>query len=184
MPSTLQTLPRKLFHAMSLRERVLLTVFLWFSVLAWLVSAVNAFGTAKRNWAEAGARLESQNEWFDNREEIEAQLNSALQKLDPKKTYTGAQLVGLLDTIARETGVNFDINAPVTKYGNIFNVHTVRVILSKAGIAELIGFDRRIKEHSPYLGLERVQVDANKTDPRLLNSQFIVSSFELGDKNL
>ena len=169
---------------MSLRERVLLTVFLWFGVLAWLGSAANSLGTARQNWSQAGAQLDLQEEWFDNREEIETRLKSAQQRLDPQKTYSGARLVGLLDTFARETGANFDINAPVTKSGDIFNIHTVRVRFNKAGIATLIEFDIKIKGQSPYLGLERVQVDAQKSDPRLLNAQFIISSFELEGKNI
>ncbi len=169
---------------MSLRERVLLTVFLWFSVLAWLVSAVNSLGTARQNWSQAGALLDSQEEWFDNREDIEKQLESALQRLDPQKTYSGARLVGLLDNFARETGANSDINAPDTQRGDIFNIHEVRVRFNKADIAALIEFDKKIKGQSPYLGLESVQVNAQKSDPRLLNARFIISSFELEVENI
>ena len=169
---------------MSLRERVLLTVFLWISVLAWLGGALNNIGTARQNWSQAGAQLVLQEEWFNNRKDIETRLDAALQRLDPQKTYSGARLVGLLDTFARETGVNFDINAPVTKSGDTFNIHTVRVLFNKAGIAALIEFGQKIKGQSPYLGLERVQVDAQKSDPRMLNAQFIISSFELERKNI
>lgn len=169
---------------MSLRERVLLTVFIWFSVLTWLGSAANSLGTARQNWSQAGALLDLQEEWLDNRDDIETQLESALQRLDPQKTYSGARLVGLLDNFARETGANFDINAPVTQRGDIFNIHTVRVLFNKTGIAALIEFDQKIKGQSPYLGLERVQVDAQKSDPRLLNAQFIISSFELKGENI
>ena len=184
MPTIPQALPRKLFHVLSLRERVLLTVFIWIIVLAWFGSAVNSLGTARQNLRQAGVQLDLQEEWFDTRDDIETRLESALQRLDPQKTYSGARLVGLLDNFARETGANFDINAPVTKSGDIFNIHTVRVQFNKTGIAALIEFDQKIKGQSPYLGLERVQVDAQKSDPRLLNAQFIISSFELEEENI
>ena len=60
----------------------------------------------------------------------------------------------------------------------------MRVQFNKTGIAALIEFDQKIKGQSPYLGLERVQVDAQKSDPRLLNAQFIISSFELEEENI
>ncbi len=169
---------------MSLRERALLAAFLWLCIAIWVGTASRSFRETKVAFTKVTTEMETQSLWLEKREETETRLNKALDLVDPRKTYASSQLVGKLDTIARDTNMNFDINSPTTKTGDIFDVHTVRIQFKKAGLADLIVFDEKVKKESPYLGLERVQIIANKGDPRFLDAQFVVSSFELKDKTL
>jgi len=130
------------------------------------------------------AQLENQQTWFQSQDDIETRLQTSLERLDPKKTYNDTQLIGKIDTIARGPKLNFDTASAITQEGDIFNIHSVRIVIKKAGLNELIEFDRKIKMESPYLGLERVQIVANKADPRLLDAQFVISSFELKTSTL
>ena len=128
--------------------------------------------------------LTMQANMIGNKESIETRLQEELKRLDPKKTYTSSQLVGKLDSFAREAKLNFDTNSPSTKPGDIFNIHTVRIQVRRAEIGDLINFDKQVKKESPYLGLERVKITAVKSDPRYLNAQFVISSFELKESAL
>ena len=175
---------RNLFNAVSLRERALLAAFLWLCVLVWAASALTDFHDTKGSLAKVSRDLQQQDLWFDKKEQTESELAEVLNRLDATKTYASFQLVGKLDAIARRSKMSFDISSPSTKTGDTFDIHTVRIQFKKAGIAELISFDEEVRRESPYLGFERVQLVANKSDPRLLNAQFVVSSFESKEETL
>ena len=175
---------RNLFNALSLRERVLLAAFLWLCILVWAASAVTEFHDTKTTFARVSQDLKNQEMWFDKKEQTESELANVLNRLDSTKTYASFQLVGKLDAIARRSNMSFDISSPSTKGGDTIDIHTVRIQFKKAGIAELISFDEEVHRESHYLGLERVQIVANKSDPRLLDAQFVVSAFESKDETL
>ncbi len=169
---------------MSLRERFLLTVFIWVCLLVWGGSVMRAMKDFRTEFYSTGKKLEMQQVLIGNRETIEIGLQNQLQRLDPQKTYNSSQLVGKLDSFGRNANLRFDTNTPNTQEGDIFNIHTVRIRVRQAGIGDLIDFDNQIKNAAPYLGLERVKLTANKSDPRLLNAQFVISSFELKENSL
>lgn len=169
---------------MSLRERTLLTLFIWIIIFVWAGSLINDFKAVYSKVQNTGYQLEYQNQIISEKEDIKVRLNQALERLEPEKTYSSSQLVEKLDNLARKAGLNFDINSPSTQEGDIFNAHTVRIQFKKSGIGDLIEFDHKLKEESPYLGLERMRIVANKAEPRLLDAQFLVSSFELKNKSI
>lgn len=175
---------KQLFNAMSLRERVLLTVFIWIGILVWASAIAKNYRTTRIQAAGTSTELNKQSQWFAERDSINLQLQEALDRLDPKKTYSSTRLVGRLDNFARTSGLNFNTNTPQTKEGDIFNVHTVRLAIRNANIGPLIEFDKKIKQESPYIGLQQIKITANKSDPRLLDAQFTVSSFELKEQAL
>lgn len=175
---------RRLFHILSVRERVLLTIFVWIGLAFWASEMLKEWRGVDATFDATAMQLQAQDEWFRNEPTIATELTAALQRVDPNKTFSGNQLVGRLDRIADSTleaSTRFDITAPQTETGEIFDVHSVRVQIRGAGLSELIAFDEQLKQESPYLGLERVQFLANRNDPRFLDTQFHVSSFELKD---
>ncbi len=169
---------------MSLRERFLLTVFIWCCLFVWAGSVIQGGKNFRLQFIKTKNELATQEDMIDNKEAIETRLQDELTRLDPQKTYTSSQLVGKLDSFARGSNLNFDTNSPNTKPGDIFNIHTVRIQVRRAEIGDLINFDKQVKKESPYLGLERVKLTAVKSDPRYLNAQFVVSSFELKESAL
>ena len=175
---------KKLFNILSLRERTLLTVFLWVCIISWAGILLKSLKAKRIEFLKNASQIEYQKEVLTRQSDIDARMHAALERLDPGKAYSGSQLVERIDTIARGAALNFEITSPRTQEGNIFNIHSVRVQVKKAEIGELIEFDNKIKEESPYLGLERVKIVANKTNPRVLNADFEISSFELENKNL
>jgi len=175
---------KKLFEAMSVRERALLSAFLWICIFVWASILLSDFRETRIAHLKTQADLDEQNTLFDNRAAIEGRLRNALNRLDPSKTYGSQQLVGKLDAFARDSSLTVDISNPDTEVSDTVNVHTVRIQARKAELAELIDFDNRIKGESPYLSLERVRLIPNKADPRFINAQFVVSSFELKSQTI
>jgi len=175
---------KKSYNLLSLRERTLLTVFFWIILFVWAGSLIKVSKSVYTNLRNTDYQLKYQDQVISEKDNIKMRLNHALERLEPKKTYSSSKLVEKLDNLARKAGLNFDINSPGTQEGDIFNAHTVRIQFKKSGIEDLIAFDQKIKEESPYLGLERMRIVANKADPRQLDAQFLVSSFELKNKSI
>lgn len=173
------SLARGLFHRLSMRERFLLTAFLWVALLIWVVSIVRSLNDRWAVFSATGSELGLQAVWFGEQATIEEQLGTALQRLDPAKTYNSAQLSARLDTIARQASLSFDLSSPSTQDSGVFSIHSVRVQVRRAKMSELIQFDETIRSEFPNMGLESFQVSAFSRDPRYLDATFQVYSFEL-----
>ena len=176
---------RKLFNSLSLRERYLLAAIIWVLILVWLLGLIENF---QRTWATYSLNTQLINSFeatLEQSGEAEALLRSARQGLDSNKTFSAAQLVGRLDSIARENEVSsFDISTPSTQETQLFSFHNVRLTIKRGRIAELIRFDQAVKTHSPYIALSDFQLSANKRDPRFLDAVFELVSFELKEEAL
>lgn len=171
---------KKLFYAISVRERLLLCIFLWLGVIIWVGSQMRAYREELQDYRMASVELTNQKSWLDNREIIESELTAALKRLDPERSFSSPELVGKVDDISRsvEPSLNFNINSPVTRKGEIITLHSVRLQVRRAGLRELILFDQNLKKESPYLGLEKIQIISNRSNPNDLNVQFEIASFE------
>lgn len=176
---------RQIFNALSLRERYLVALFIWALVLVWLLSLLDGF---KQSWSAFSLNrqlLTTFEETLAQADEAEALLASAREGLDGSKTFSAAQMVGRLDSLARENKVSsFDISTPSTVESQLFSFHNVRLSIKRARIGELIRFDQAVKTHSPYIALGDFQVTANKRDPRFLDAVFELVSFELKEEAL
>lgn len=176
---------RKIFHAFSLRERFLLALILWALLLAWLLSLLDSFQVSLRTWSLNRDLISSFEATLAQADEAESLLESAREGLDGSKTFSAPQLVGRLDSIARENEVaNFDISSPSTVETELFSFHTVRLSINRSRMPGLIRFDKAVKEFSPYIALSEFRLTANKRDPRFLDADFELVSFELKEVTL
>lgn len=176
---------RKLFNSLSLRERYLLAAIIWVLILVWLLGLIENFQRTWTTYSLNTQLIDSFEDTLEQSEEAEARLQSARQGLDGNKTFSAAQLVGRLDSIARENEVSsFDISTPSTQETQLFSFHNVRLTIKRGRISELIRFDQAVKTHSPYIALSDFQLSANKRDPRFLDAVFELVSFELKEEAL
>jgi hypothetical protein len=176
---------RQIFNALSLRERYLLAAIIWVLLLVWILSLLDTFQVTWTTFSLNKQLTESFEATLDQSEEAELLLSAARQGLDSNKTFSSAQLVGRLDSIARENDISsFDISSPSTVDTDLFSFHTVRLSIKRGQITDLIRFDLAVKEHTPYIALSDFQLTANKRDPRFLDAVFELVSFELKEDAL
>ena len=106
---------RQLFNALSLRDRYLMALFIWALVLLWLLYLLEGF---QKTWSTYTLNKQALSSFVDTiaqADEAQVLLAAARQGLDSNKTFSSAQLVGRLDSIARENEVtSFDISTPST----------------------------------------------------------------------
>lgn len=175
---------RRLLNLISAREQLLLGTFVLVLLYLWGANLAERFGRFQLEQEIARSDLKSQALWLDTADTIAVGKDEALARVDASKTFTSVQLVGRVDSIARESGLNFDINRPSSDPGETFTNHNVRIVIRRAPIADLIRFEGRINELAPYLRLNRVHIAASQSNPTQLDAQFVIESFDLADPAL
>jgi hypothetical protein len=176
---------RNIFNALSLRERYLFAAFVWALVILWLVFLLQGLQSTWRNFSLSRNALDSFEYTLSQADEAALLLRSAREGLDSSKTFSASQLVGRLDSIARENEVgSFDISTPSTLESQLFTFNNVRLSIKRAKIGELIRFEQAVKGYSPYIALSDFQINANTRDPRFLDATFELVSFELKEEAL
>lgn len=176
---------RRIFLTLSLRERFLLTLFIWGLLTVWLLNTLEHAQSRWNSFRMNSALLDSINATLALAPQAEEVLTMARIGLDSNQTFNSAQLAGRLDSLARQNAISsFDISNPSTVETELFSFHTIRLSVQRASIAELIRFDNAIKQHSPYIALTDFQVSANRRDPRVLTADFELVAFELKEDAL
>lgn len=172
------------FHGLNVRERALLTLFIWVILFAWAVVLIGATRTTWSAWQRSGGFLQANTELLERGPQIRAELETARAGVDNARTFSAQQLVGTIDGLARDQNLRFDISAPSTEESDLFSFHTVRVELKRAQLRELEDFEAAILAMNPYVDLAEFRLVANRRDPRFLDATFAVESFELKEDAL
>lgn len=181
----MMTFLRTCFHALSLRESLLLTITIWCLLLAWLLTLLDTGEARLQTYKLNRDVLNAFEATLTNEAAARDLLADARQQVDPSKSFAAAQLGGQIDLIARETQLaRFDIRTPSTLETDLFSFHNVRVRITRASLRDLIDFDRRVKAFAPYIALADFRLNANTRDPRFLDADFELMSFELKEDAL
>jgi len=184
--STLPAKARQLYKRMSLREKLLALCFLVVLLLIWSnhwLDRVSEWNAQRRLTAN---QLATQQEWLDRSDFFAQGLATALERVDPSKTYAAAQLSGRVDSLVRQTGLSgqADIDPVRTRESEIFNDHNLRLRLSRISIAQLIKLNNLLKQETPYINIQSVRIQKDRRNPEQLDVRYEINSFDLKDPNL
>lgn len=170
---------KKIYDRITLREKMLLVLFLWVVVFIWFGFYWSRISQRFEDIGKVKASLAYQKVWLNNEDSIAKRLEESRQILNPQKTYARSRFIGRVDGLARETGASYDVTNPTTQSGEIFNEHSLVVQFKDASLKNLINFANAIHNENPYLGVKQVKITPNRRDPNLLNAQFDVIALEL-----
>ena len=167
------------FHFLPVRERLLLLAFVWVALFAWANNLSRSLRTQSQARGSALELLEIQDIIMAQETAVAVSLNAAREGLDTTRTLTASGLVGRLDNLARASQLDFEINRTNTQETDLFSFHSVRLAVKQAAISDLIDFESKLRQESPYVSLNRFQIRANRRNPQDLDATFEVASFEL-----
>jgi hypothetical protein len=85
---------KRVFRRMSVREKLLTLLFILVMLFIWAGNLLNRSSVWNHSRTQAQADLTIQQHWLDRSDEYTVGLASALERVDPKKTYEGPQLSG------------------------------------------------------------------------------------------
>ena len=175
-----------MYQRMTVREKLLLLLFLSAGILIWGNSwfkRISAWNLERKN---AAAELEVQTTWLEHSDIYTEGLARALERVDPAKTYSSPQLSEKVDSLLRQAALVTQSNMDTvkTREGEIFNDHILRVRLSRISIAQLIKINSLLKEETPYINIQSVRITANRSKPEQLDARFEINSFDLKEETL
>ncbi len=177
---------KRIYKRMSVREKLLCLLFLLTLVMIW----GNSWFSRASEWNDARklakVELTTQQQWIDHSDAYDEGLARALERVDPAKTYSAAQLSGRIDSLIRQASLQgqADIDPVRTREGEIFNDHNIRVRLSRISIAQLIDINKLLKQETPYINIQSVRLSANRRNPEELDARLEINSFDLKDETL
>lgn len=172
---------KRLFKRMTVREQLLTLIFILVILFIWFGNIIKRGKAWNADRQQAQSDLVVQQQWLDRADDYEISYQKALERVDPNKTFSGAQLSEKIDSLLRQAGLSSsaDIDPVKTREGEIFNDHDIRIRLKRISIADLIQLNQLIRKETPYINTEKVQITKNRNDPEELDIRFQINSFDL-----
>lgn len=161
------------------REKVLVLAFVLIAALIWLSSASDGIQAQLRAYRSAQSALGTQALWLGNRATIEEAAAAAVRNLEPSKTFDATSLVSAITGIAGRSQLPVNTESPRTQKSSQFAVHTMQVTTRRAELAKLIRFYQELASKAPYLGLEQISMQVDRSAPGLVNVTMQIVSVEL-----
>ena len=177
---------KAIYQRMSLREKLLTLAFILVILSLWGNHWLGRLSVKNDERKFTASELEFQKQTLERGPEFAEGLKRALARVDPSKTYAAAQLSGRIDSLLRSVGLSgkADIDSVRTREGEIFNDHNLRVRLNRISINQLINFNARLKEETPYINIQSVRIAASRKNPEELDVRVEINSFDLKEQGL
>ena len=176
----------KIYQQRSLREKFLLQGFILVLFVIWSQGFLGKFATWNNQRQSTSIELMTQQQWLDREAQYEEALAIALEKVEPSKTFSAAQLSGQVDALIREIQLEgkTDIDPVQTRTSEIFNDHIMRLRLKNVTVQEFINLNSRLKTFSPYIAPKSIRITKNQRRPEEMNIRFEINSFDLNQQSI
>jgi len=167
------------FFSRVFREKLLVLALVLTGAIIWLSSASDHLKAKLGAFRRAEQTLATQQVWINAAPQIKQAAEAAVQNLDPAKTYNSTFLVSEILGIAGRSGLTVNTDPPRTQRSPQFSVHTAQVTTRRAELGSLIRFYQELASKAPYLGLEQIQIQGDRSNPGMVNATLQVASVEL-----
>lgn len=171
---------RAFFLGRLLREKLLLVVFALLGVIMWLSGYSKRFSAFWRAQHSTTVALADQQRWLDNRKVLEEAAAKAAGRLDAAKTLDGTRLLAAVVAMANEAGLRNTASGSQTDQSNgQISIHTLPFTINRADWESLKKFYLALSARSPYIGIEKFAMNADRNNPSQLNLQLTLTSVEI-----
>lgn len=167
------------FQRRQRREQVLVAAFVLLGALVWLLGAAGRLRARWTDWHSTRTELSAQQLWLDRQKEIETSAGAAIRNLDPVRTYDATKLVSTVTSLATGAGLTPSIDSPVTLRTPQFAFHTIKVTFRRATLGSLLGFYDELTKQAPYLNLEQIAMQTERSAPGQLNVMLQISATQI-----
>jgi len=164
------------FTTKTLRERVLMLVFLFIALVWWGSAAAGRVVRWQRELRAVIVERTEQDLWLGHRTEIAGQAAKAAQQLDPARTLDAAQLLAELNQFS--SGLNAEIGAQRTERTDGFAMHSMQINLRRVDLGGLVRFYQQLSARAPYIGIEQCTLSVDRAAPGQLNASFRISAVQ------
>jgi hypothetical protein len=169
------------FLSRLLREKIALVGLIALAAAMWIFSVFGRGRLFSRDFSLTTTELTEQKHWLHERARIEREAKSAVEHLDPSRTFDKVRLQAELDAIARSVGLSKDtsIDDTQTSPGPQFSLNSVRFVIRNAEWPTLERFYNELTKRAPYIGIEEFSMLSNRANQSQLTASLRVSSVEI-----
>ena len=172
---------RTWFETRHRREQILVTVFVVMAALTWLFSAMGRLRLGVAAWRTTQASTAAQKLWLDRREDIETRSAAAVRNLDPAKTLDGTKMAGTINSLATAAslGGSVTIDPPQVQRTSQFTYYNAKVTFRRTNLPALLNFYDELAKQAPYLNLESIALQTERSSPGAINATLQISSTQI-----
>ena len=170
---------RTWFQSRNRREQLLVTFFIVLGALIWLSSASSRLRLRWADWRSTRGDVAAQQLWLDRQKEIETQAGAAVRNLDSARTLDATKLVASVTSLATGAGLTPAIDTPVTQRTPQFAYHNVKITFRRATLPALLNFYDELAKQAPYLNLEQIALQTERSAPGMLNATLQISATQI-----
>jgi hypothetical protein len=176
----------KIYQQRSLREKFLLQGFILVLFVIWSQSFLGKVTSWNNQRQSTSIELMTQQQWLNRESQYAKDLAIALEKVEPSKTFSAAQLSGQVDALIREIQLEgkTDIDPVQTRTSEIYNDHIMRLRLKNVSVQEFIKLNDRLKTFSPYIAPTSIRITKNQRRPQEMNIRLEINSFDLNQQSI
>ncbi|MGF1453487.1 MAG: hypothetical protein ACFB21_15600 [Opitutales bacterium] len=168
------------FVRLTLREKVLLSLFLWVILLIALNAVIGEVRFTLVGVRGNQETLAAYEPVVAHADQVEAQLQQVRAQFDSERTLSRADLAGRVDQLSNRAGLELQSLRTDTTPVGLLKEHTARVRYENVPIADLLRLSQLVRQDNPYLYLARVRLTDEQRSPQLLDVPLIeINSFEL-----
>lgn len=170
---------KRLYKKTSTREKFLLLLFIGAIAVVWFSYSLSRYSTSINLLKGTQSRINSYEMILSQKDVVEAQLIEKSSELDASKTLSGTELLGRISEIANSMDLDYNINSPQTEAGELFTFHNIRLNITRADKEEVLRLSEKLKTLVPYVTLDRIVMNADRSNTNLMNANFYISSLEM-----
>ena len=173
----------ELYHRFSLREKLLLTLFVWVILTLFGIE----LGKSTRLQWQAWSKIRTQNTLqamiLEREDDYDRRFAKIQERFNPQLTLDESELRNRLESICLQMNLGYQIESRLPQKEGSFSLHEVLLNLNKINIEALLAFHQETLKSSPYMRLDAMRLVPMRGNESLLNARFTFKSFEMAAEN-
>ncbi|HEX2861756.1 MAG TPA: hypothetical protein VHN79_08950 [Lacunisphaera sp.] len=167
---------KSFYNSKSMRERLLMLVFLLIGVLWWGSALIGRVREEVVAWNATAGDAKVQRDWQERAGVIAERTAQAAGRLDAARTMSATQAYAEVGRLAQ--GLPIEMGAQRTDRTDNFAIHSLQVSFRRVDMAGLLRFYEGVASRAPYVGIDQCTISADRATPGMVNAVFRVYSIE------
>ncbi|MDR2863389.1 MAG: hypothetical protein LBV54_05910 [Puniceicoccales bacterium] len=163
----------------TVRERAMAVALLWVVALLLALVLFKQYRTTLGELETVRETATVQAAVFKEKGDITERLNAHIHRFEYAQSLQGQTLQGLIDRLARESGLQPESVQPRNETKGEFQILSVRLILREVPMERLLVFDDRLHSQRIPLAVTSVKLDSGARDT--LNVTYDIATYRLRD---
>jgi hypothetical protein len=173
----------EIYHRISLREKLLLTVFVWVILTFLATEVAKSTRLHLQTWAKIRTQNTLQTMILEREADYDRRFAEIQERFNPQLTLDESELRNRLESICLQMNLSYQIESRLSQKEGSFSLHEVLLNLNKINIEALLSFHQKTLKSSPYMRLDAMRLTPLRGNESQLNARFTFKSFEMTAEN-